>query len=322
MEDVPMPRTIAAGVGLMEFPFRTMAGFWRWVDLCEQSGVDSIWQSDRLISRVPVLESLTALAAIAGRTRRIKFGVNVIALALREPVLLAKQCATVDALSEGRLLPGFGIGSPRGAEWQAMHLDPSARGRRTDEALEIVSRLWQGERLTYAGRHFRLTDAAISPLPAQAQLPMWIGGSSDAAVRRTAKYGTGWQAGSDTPETVGRVIAAIKTAAAGLGRAIDEDHYGAAFAFRFGAPDDAGAARMMERYEARTGRDARRHFAFGDAEAIVERIAAYVAQGASKFILRPAADGDEEMYEQTRRLIEQVLPRMAARWPRLPPRTR
>ena len=62
-----MPRTVAAGIGLMEFPFRTTSGFWRWVDLCEQGGVDSIWQSDRLVSRIPTLECMTALAAIAGR---------------------------------------------------------------------------------------------------------------------------------------------------------------------------------------------------------------------------------------------------------------
>jgi alkanesulfonate monooxygenase SsuD/methylene tetrahydromethanopterin reductase-like flavin-dependent oxidoreductase (luciferase family) len=72
----------------------------------------------------------------------------------------------------------------------------------------------------------------------------------------------------------------------------------------------------MARYQARTGRDASAHFVFGDAEAIVERIARYVEHDASKFVLRPAADGDEDMYAQTRRFVEEVLPRMAARWPR------
>ncbi len=311
-----MPRTIAAGIGLMEYPFQTTAGFWRWVDLCEQGGVDSIWQNDRLVSRTPVLECMTMLAAVAGRTRRIKFGVNVVGAALRDPLLLAKQCATIDVLSEGRMLPGFGIGSPRGPEWAAMHLDPTTRGRKTDEALEIIARLWKGETLTYAGKHFQLTNASISPLPAQAELPMWIGGSSAAAVRRTAKYGTGWQAGSETPETVGQVIAAIREATAAAGRSIDEDHYGAAFAFRFGNADDPGVTRVMDHYKARTGRDASAHFAIGDAAAIVERIARYIDNGASKFILRPAADGDEDMYTQTRRLVEEVLPRMAERWPR------
>jgi probable F420-dependent oxidoreductase len=311
-----MARTIAVGIGIMEYPFDTTDGFWRWVDLCEQGGIDSIWQTDRMISRSPILECMTALAAIAGRTRRIKFGVNVVSVAMRDPVLLAKQCATIDVLSQGRLLPGFGIGSPRGPEWTAMHLDPKTRGRTTDEALEIIHRLWSGEKLDFDGRHFKLTGASIAPLPVQADLPMWIGGSSEAAVRRTAKYGTGWQAGAETPETVGQVIADIKTAVEAAGRHIDEDHYGAALAYRFGGPDDPGVAKVMEEYKTRTGRDARDHFAMGDAELIASRIAEYVDVGACKFILRPAARGDEDMYLQTKRLIEEVLPIIARRWPR------
>jgi probable F420-dependent oxidoreductase len=311
-----MQRSIAVGVGLMEFPFDGTEGFWRWVDLCEAGGIDSIWQTDRLISRAPILESMAALAAIAGRTRRIKFGVNVVSVAMREPVLLAKQCATIDMLSSGRLLPGFGIGSPRGPEWTVMHLDPSTRGRKTDEALEIIGRLWAGEKLDYEGKHYRLNGAQIAPLPAQADLPMWIGGSSDAAVRRTARYGTGWQAGSEPVEEVGRVITAIRAAVVEAGRHIDDDHYGAAFAYRFGTWDDPGMGHVAEAYRARTGRDAREAFAVGDAATIMSRLAAYVEAGASKFILRPAAKGDADMLAQTRLLVEHVLPQVAARWPR------
>jgi probable F420-dependent oxidoreductase len=312
-----MARNIAVGVGLMEFPFDTTAGFWRWVDLCESGGIDSIWQTDRLVSRQPILECMTTLAAIAGRTRRIKFGVNVVSVAMRDPVLLAKQCATVDVLSEGRLLPGFGIGSPRGPEWTAMHLDASTRGRRTDEALEIIARLWTGEALDYAGRFFQLTKCSIAPVPVQPDLPMWIGGSSDAAIRRTAKVGTGWQAGAETPETVGQVIAGIKAALVETGRTIDEDHYGAAFAFRFGSWDDPGMAKVAASYQARTGRDAREAFAVGDAATVLARLAEYVEVGASKFILRPAAQGDADMLGQTQRLVEEVLPQVAVQWPRV-----
>ena len=312
-----MARIIAIGIGIMEYPFQTADGFWRWVDLCEQGGIDSIWQTDRIVSRTPILECMTALAAIAGRTRRIKFGVNVVSVALREPVLLAKQCATIDVLSNGRLLPGFGIGSPRGPEWSAMHIDTTVRGRKTDEALEIIGRLWAGESLDYDGRHFRLTKASIAPAPVQPDLPMWIGGSSDAAIRRTARLGTGWQAGAETPETVAAVITGIKTALTETGRIIDEDHYGAAFGFRFGGVDDPGVAKVMEQYRARTGRDPRDLFAMGDAAAIVDRVAAYVEAGASKFILRPVAEGDADMIAQSRRLIEEVLPAVAARWPKI-----
>jgi alkanesulfonate monooxygenase SsuD/methylene tetrahydromethanopterin reductase-like flavin-dependent oxidoreductase (luciferase family) len=112
------------------------------------------------------------------------------------------------------------------------------------------------------------------------------------------------------------VIAEIKAALVESGRSIDEDHYGAAFAYHFGRIDDPGVAQVMEAYRKRTGRDPERHFAIGDAGTMLERIAEYVEAGASKFILRPAARGDEDMMDQTRRLIEQVLPMVAARWPR------
>jgi len=150
----------------------------------------------------------------------------------------------------------------------------------------------------------------------QPDLPVWIGGSSEAAIRRTARFGTGWQAGAETPDQVGAVIAGIRIAAAAEGRAIDDDHYGAGTPFRFGRPDDPGLDRLFEAYRKRTGRDPLRYFAIGDAEAILDRIAAYVTAGVSKFILRPAARGDDEMLAQTRLLIDEVLPRVAARWPK------
>jgi probable F420-dependent oxidoreductase len=308
--------TIGIGLGLMEFPFSGARDYWRWVDLCEEGGVDSIWQTDRLLSREPMLECMSAMAALAGRTRRIKFGMNVVSVALRDPVLLARQCATIDVLSEGRLLPAFGIGSPRGPEWAALHIDTRTRGAKTDEALEVIARLWREESVDFTGEHFRLTGASISPKPVQASLPMWIGGGSEAAIRRTARHGTGWLGGPETPAEAGRIVAAIRAALAETGRAIDEDHYGASFPFHFGQATDPGLERAMQAYEKRTGRNPRDYFAAGDAEAVVARIAAYVDAGVSKFVLRPAASGGGAVMDQTRRLIAEVLPAIAARWPK------
>jgi probable F420-dependent oxidoreductase len=309
--------SIAVGLGLMEFPFSGMQGYWRWVELCEAGGVDSIWQTDRLLSREPMLECMTALAALAGRTRRLKFGMNVVSLAMRDPVLVAKQCATIDVLSEGRLLPAFGIGSPRAPEWAALHLDTRTRGRKTDEGLEIVRRLWREDKVDFVGEHYRLSGATISPKPVQANLPMWIGGGSEAAIRRTARIGTGWQGGPETPAEAGRIVAAIRTALIETGRSIDDDHYGASFPFHFGRASEPAVARGMEAYTKRTGHAADAYFAVGDAGTIVGRIAEYVAAGISKFILRPVGTGDEAMLAQTRRLVEEVLPQVAARWPKV-----
>jgi len=307
--------TVAIGLGLMDYPFAGAGDYWRWVDMCEAGGVDSIWQTDRLVSKMPILECMTVMAALAGRTRRLRFGMNVVSLALRDPVLLAKQCATIDVLSEGRLLPAFGIGSPLGPEWTALDIDTKTRGRRTDESLEIIARLWREESVDFQGRHYRLSGASISPKPVQPDLPMWIGGSSDAAIRRTAKYGTGWQGGGETMEDAIRVVAAIKQALPEAGRSIDEDHYGASFPFHFGAPSDPVVGRAMEAYAKRTGRDPARQFAVGDANTILDRVGEYVAGGVHKFILRPIGSG-EQVLAQTRLLIEQVLPQIGVRWPR------
>ena len=313
-----MRMNVAVGLGITEFPFSAAPAFWRWVDLCEAGGIDSLWQTDRLVSREPILECMSMLAALAGRTRRLKFGVNVVSLAMRDPVLLAKQCATIDLLSEGRLLPGFGIGSPRGPEWTALHLDTTTRGRKTDEGLEILHRLWTEDNVNFDGKHYKLTGATISPKPVQKELPIWIGGASEAAIRRTARYGTGWQGGPETPSQIAPVIAGIRAAAREAGRTIDEDHYGAAFPFHFGRPDDPGIPRTMEAYRKRTGQEAVDYFAIGDADTILERIDAYVAAGAQKFILRPMARDDETMMAQTRRVIEEIIPAVAAKYPKTP----
>ncbi|UYN95595.1 MAG: LLM class flavin-dependent oxidoreductase [Enhydrobacter sp.] len=307
--------TVAVGLGLMEFPFTGASDYWRWVDLCEHGGVDSLWQTDRLVSRQPILECMSVMAALAGRTKRMRFGMNVVSLALRDPVLLAKQCATVDVLSEGRLLPAFGIGSPLGPEWQALDIDTRTRGRRTDESLEIISRLWREDSVDFEGKHYRLRGASISPRPVQPDLPMWIGGSSDAAIKRTVKYGTGWQGGGETIEDAVRVVAAIKAGLPAAGRTIDDDHYGASFPFYFGSAGDGAVGRAMEAYAKRTGRDPARQFAVGDARTILDRIAEYVTGGVQKFILRPVGSGDEVL-AQTRLLIEKVLPQVGSKWPK------
>lgn len=311
-----MGRRISVGLGLMGFPFSGAEAYWRWVDFCEEAGVDSIWQTDRLISDEPYLETMTTLAALAGRTRRLKFGMNVLSLAQRDPVLVAKQCATIDMLSGGRLLPAFGIGSDRSPEWDAMGLDPKTRGAKTDEALEIIRRLWAEDKVDFEGRHYRLTGATISPKPVQPDLPMWIGGSSPAAIRRTARFGTGWQGGAEPPAQTAQVIAGIKAALLETGRTIDEDHYGAGFPFRFGSERDPEVVPTLELFRKLGLADPLTYFAIGDAGTILDRIAAYIDAGISKFILRPLGDGDADLMAQTRWLVAEVLPEVARRWPK------
>lgn len=295
-----MPTRI--GLGLIDWPFSSADGYWRWVDLCEESGVDSLWYADRLSGGAPTLEALSAMAALAGRTRRLKFGMGVLSVGLREPLVVAKACATIDYLSGGRLLPAFGLGGLQSPDWAASGRDPEGAGLAFDEALELIGRLWRGETVDFDGVHVRARGARISPLPAQPELPMWIGGSSPAAIRRTARYGTGWMAGIEGPEAAGRTVAGIKAALLESGRSIDPDHYGAGLFYRFAAPGEAcdedwpPLARVREAA------------VIGDADAILARIRAYEAVGMTKLVLRPLARGDADVMDQTRRLIEEVLP--------------
>ena len=304
--------TISAGLGIANFPFEDAKGFWRWVDLCDKGGVDSIWQSDRLIGPDPNLECMSVMAALAGATRHLKFGMNVASLGLRDPVLTAKACATIDVLSQGRLLPAFGVGSSRSRDYAATGTPTRGRGQRSAEGLEILSRLWREDSVTFEGKHFQLSQASIAPKPVQQPLPLWVGGSAPQAIERTAKWGTGWQAGIESPDEVQPVITAIKARAAELGRRIDEDHYGAGFAFHFGSAHEPVVTRYREFLTQRLGKPADGFLAVGDVEEIMALLQRFRNAGVHKFILRPIAQGTEDFVSQTRLLIERVLPEVAA----------
>lgn len=299
-----MTGAVSIGLGIARYPFSRAREFFRWVDLCEDSPVDSLWQTDRLSSAQPYLESMSTMAALAASTQRLKFGMNAVVVSMRDPLLLAKQCATIDHLSEGRLLPVFGVGSDAAPEWKAAGMDSKRRGKRADEALEIVRRLWSEESVDFDGEYYHYRNASISPRPVNKGIPMWIGGSSKAAIRRTARLGTGWLAGIQAPTQVAPVISAIRAELERTGRHIDADHYGAGFPFRFGSWDDPLPARIASG-PAGAPRD---YMAVGDAAAILERIDEYRKAGVSKFVLIPLADGDADLMLQTRRLIEEVIP--------------
>lgn len=306
--------SIGIGLGMAGFPFSGAPAFLRWIDLCEERGVDSVWFSERLVSTQLALEPIATFGVVAGRTQRLKFGMNAIVLPLRDPLVLAKECATLDFLSGGRLLPAFGVGSDLAPEFRATGRNPEGRGRRADEALELLRLLWSEEHVTFEGEHYQYHDVTIAPRPVQQPLPMWIGGSSDAAVRRTATLGTGWLGGIQSPAQVAPVIAKIRAATAEAGRTIDDDHYGAGFPFRFGSFDEPVVERNAKAL-ARIGEGVRPgdYMGVGTAEDIAARVEEYIAAGVSKFVLRPIAGSDAEVMDQTQRLVEEVLPLFAGR---------
>lgn len=297
------------GVGLVELPFRDVRNLWAWVDLCEDGGIDGIWHCDRLVSRDPYMEPLTFLAAVAGRTERIRIGTDVVVVPFRDPLVLAKQCATLDVLSGGRFCPGFGVGPLGAPEWSATGRTLERRGARTDEAIEIIQRLWTGRPVGFEGRFFRYEDAVIAPTPVQSPLPIWIGGRSEAAVRRVARVGSGWFSGLATAAQVEPVIEAIRRVSADHGRPIPPQNLGADFAVHIGSEDDAAVQHSLQAVRAFTDLDPRELIAVGTVEDVVARIEAFRAVGVRTFALRPLAATDQGVLDQTRRLIAEVLPR-------------
>jgi hypothetical protein len=133
------------------------------VGAAEERGLDSAWVPDHLLGVFgPVLDSLTALAFLAGSTSRIKLGTGVLVLPYRHPVALANAASTLDVLSGGRFVPGAGWNA---GEFEALGMSVDERGRRTDEILECLQRLWPGEKSSFCGRFYSFKDAEIGTIP-------------------------------------------------------------------------------------------------------------------------------------------------------------
>jgi probable F420-dependent oxidoreductase len=281
---------IGVGFGGWPFPRRDPALLWEYVDAAEALDIDSIWLSDRVVSSSMNMEPVVALAFIAARTTKLKFGTSVLALPLRNPTIAAKELATLDFLSGGRALPAVGLGAEDEREYEACGVTYAHRAGRTDEAIKVMRLLWSQDSVTFHGRYFTLNDVALQPRPVQKKLPpIWIGGRSEAALRRTARLGDGWLVSQATPEEVKLGIEKIKAMAAEHGNDIEDDHYGALFSFCF-ADSREKAERLAAPYilRRRTDADYRAFSALGTIDDVVELIERYIEAGATKFVARPA----------------------------------
>ena len=305
--------TVKYRVGIMPGPWppgRDGAAFlWTLCDLLERSEVDSIWLSDRLSSPAPVPEVMTTLAAIAARTTRLKFGPSVVVLPYRTPVVAAKEMATVDWLSQGRLFPAVGVGVELPREFAASGVPFAERGRRTDEAIRVMRLLWTQDEVTFQGDFYKLDRVSIFPKPWQTPPPIWIGGKSEAAMRRTARLGDGWIPSFITPDEMRAGVQKVHDLAAAAGRQVPEDHFGTLINYAI-ADSEATALALAQPYVPRGRVDEatmRQCTAFGPAGRLIEKVEEYVKAGASKFILRPLCPPDR-MLEQLALVGEQVCP--------------
>jgi probable F420-dependent oxidoreductase len=193
----------------------------------EARGLDSIWVTDHVvvpnetnvIYREDMLDPLAVLPWLAGVTSRIALGTSVVILPYRSPIPVAKLLASVDVLSGGRLLVGAAIGWLEG-EFEALGVPFKERVSRTEEALELFRTLWTQEHPKLQTRRHRLQDVTVSPMPLQKpRPPIYVGGGSEGALRRVARFGDGWHATSSTVEQFRQGVETVRRYWTEAGRA-------------------------------------------------------------------------------------------------------
>jgi probable F420-dependent oxidoreductase len=257
------------------------AGF---VDALERHGFDSLWLSERLTGPAP--DPLIALALAAGRTQRLKLGTSVLVVPGRNPVVLAKELASLDRLSGGRLLPAVGLGAPVPAEHRAFGVERTARAGLFDEALVLMRRLWTEDDVHHAGEHFHVAGVTLRPRPVQQPIDVWLGGTSPSELRRTGRLGDGWLPSFTVPAEVESGWAVVNAVAAEHGRAIDPEHLGVLVLYtRSGLPDAVARVVAARRPEL----DPHDVVPAG-IEPLRRHVERFVAAGASKFVVVPVED--------------------------------
>ena len=162
---------IGVGFGGWPFPSKDPDHLWEYTDECERLDVDSLWLSDRIVGEAVNVEPMIALSFIAARTKKLKFGTNVLALPLRNPTVLAKEIATLDYLSGGRSLPAVGLGTGDAREYEACGVPKRQRGGRTDEAIEVMRCYGRRTRSRSKASTSRWTASPSIPSPCRRSCP-------------------------------------------------------------------------------------------------------------------------------------------------------
>jgi probable F420-dependent oxidoreductase len=219
------------------------------VDAVETIGFDSLWWSDVLTAAGD--DPLAAMAYAAGHGRRLKIGTTMV-LPGRNPVRLAKQLATLDRLSQGRLLVTFVLGLRLPGELDALGVAAGERGRQVDELLPLLRRLWSEDGVDHRGDRWALHQVTVRPKPQQQPLDVWLGGSAHAALRRVGRLADGWLPALCTPEEAVAGRRVIEQEAALAGRRIDPEHFGVSIGYTRGGAPPALLARVAARRAAAT----------------------------------------------------------------------
>jgi len=283
------------------------------VQLVDRSGYDSLWVGDHISFAVPILDPLLQLAQAAMVSRRLTLGTSVYLLPLRHPAPVAKQVATLDHLTEGRLVFGVGVGGEFPREYQVCGVPHNERGARLTEGITLLRKFWSGEPVSYGGKFYPpFSDVPMQPPPRQSGgPPIWCGGRSDGALRRTGRLADGWLSYVVTPEMYRAGLEKIEAAAHNAGRSVQQFASGHLLFTRiddsYDKALDAATETLSVRYAMDFRRAAQRYCALGRPDQVAERIREFHAAGV-RHVMLDLLGPYEQRDEQIARFAAEAMP--------------
>jgi probable F420-dependent oxidoreductase len=285
------------------------AAFRAYLTRVEALGYHSAWTQEQVLGSGPQLGAIETMTYAAACTQRLRLGCAVLVSTLHTPVHLAKSLSSLDQLSQGRLEVGVGTGGG-GRPFAAFGMEPDRYVARFSEGVALMKALWTEPRVTFDGEFWQLADAAMEPKPAQKPLPLWLGGSSPAALRRAVRIGTGFfGAGSVPTAQFAQQVETVRAALAEAGRPADE--FPVAKRVYLAVEADAGRARQrvndgLERIYGRRVPTIEAAAVAGTPDDCVRELREVAAAGAGLILFSALYD----QAEHAERIATEIIPRL------------
>jgi len=301
---------IRIGIALNEnaLPLESPRRMLEFLDRCEHWDIDSVWVSDHIMAPGVTLDPIVFLSYLGSHLCNMRLGTSALVLPTRHPVVLAKQLASLDFLCNGRLLVVVGLGGDDSRDFQATGVRKQERGKRGDESIILMKKLWTEENVTFEGKFYSVKDLTLLPRPYQRTgIPLWVGGRSHGAWRRAGQLADGWLTSNSSPAEVGAGIKAVRQHAAEVKNEIPEDHFGVLVPFFFAR--DRGEAIKIADSSLRRRHDLAptEYAALGSPKDVEDKLREFIQVGATKFVMRLAGPS-EFVPRQIEILAKEILP--------------
>ncbi len=282
----------------------------------EELPIDSLWVGGHVASSNPTPEAMVCLTRLAALTERVRIGTAVLLLPLYPPAIIAKQLADLDRATGGRLIIGIGVGGEYPQEFRACQIDPAERGRRTDEAIPLMRRLWTAEEISHVGEFYSMADVRIHPAPIQpGGPPLIVAGRQKVAMRRAVRLGDGWMPYLYSARRYAASVATIRELAHEEGRDLAGFEWLGFLFTNVGRTHEEA----VEQASGFLGGNYRQDFSailpnvavVGTADEVTEQMQAYVDAGARHLVVVTA--GHPQPREMQHRIVEDIFPRLIVR---------